>query len=718
MKKKILSLLTAFAMVFGILVAPFTSASAAEVESGEDGTAKAKAQTTDVVIHKVELNDLTGWPKGGGAKGDLYDGSKISNDKGTATKSPFETYFGDAAKELDDVVFYMYKVNSKASYEKLKANPSDYMTKKLMDEAIAKTGAEKIDATYDAREIKTAGGNGATVSGLQNGYYWFVEDQDTVSRNGRTFSGAAAVPFGLSLPYARKDGKPFTTVADNNALHVYPKNTLANEPKVDKDFKNPGANVDTPRSEKEKNTLVSHNVGDLIDYQIKTEFQPGTKYKTAFWTDQMTEGLEFQENSVKVKIGDTELTKGTDYEIDTTVNSFKLSLKEPGLKRVNEQKNKTTVVVEYQAKLTNKAKVERPESNDVVFHYGNNPSKGNTPEPNKPKNKKMKVKKSWFNKDGSDMKANQIPTDKTVTLTLYDANTGEKIGNSITLPQNGSWEYEWNNLDDNKSYKVKEEGIDGYDAEYGVQNTEFEAVITIKNHKTDNPAPKNPNEPKVVTYGKKFVKMEENGTNRLKGAKFVIKNNIKGDANNGKFLKKSAGADKSTFDTKQQAYEAAVKAYNKAVADNTDLTTVKSNLETTRKDRDVAWNAYLSSLTEWVGSKDDVDVLTLESGEDGSFEIHGLKAGSYALVETEKPAGYAAIKTEIPFTVGDKTYSAHADGVNFKPEDTNAKDAQRVDNKKVTIPETGGIGSLIFIVAGLAIMGMAFVAYKKSEARA
>ncbi len=708
MKRKILSLLTAFAMVFGILVSPFTASAADVVESGLDPAA-AKAQKTDVVIHKIEMKSLdkAQWPKKAGVEsnGIKYDGTELDL-----------KYFANDAAELDDVVFYMYKVNSKESYEKLKANPENYRTKELMDQKIAASGEDKIDATLDPREIKTAGGKGATVSGLDNGYYWFVEDQDSVSRNGRTFSDAAAVPFGLSLPYARKDGKPFTTVADKNALHVYPKNTLANEPKVDKDFKKPGANVDNPRSEDEKNNPESHNVGDLIDYQVKTEFQAGTKYETAFWTDQMTEGLEFQDNSVVVKIGEDTLTKGTDYKLETTVNTFKLSLLAPGLAKVNNQANATTVTIEYKAKLTNKAKVEIPESNDVVFHYGNNPSKGNTPVPNKPKNKKMKVKKSWIKKDDSEMKGNEIPTDKNVTLQLYDANTGEKVGNSITLPQNGNWEYEWTDLDDNKSYKVKEEGIDGYDAEYGIENTESEAVITIKNHKTDNPAPKNPNEPKVVTYGKKFVKMEENGTNRLKGAKFVIKNNIEGDTNKDKFLKKVNGADKSAFDTAQKAYEAAVEAYNKAVEANNVTEDLKTKLTTTRATRDAEWNAYLSSLTEWTDKK--AEALELESGEDGSFEIHGLKEGSYKLVETQKPAGYAARTDEIEFTVGKGTYEAHADGVNFKPEETDKKDAQRVDNKKVTIPETGGIGSLVFIAAGLAIMTIAFVAYKKSEARA
>lgn len=48
MKKKILSLLTAFAMVFGIIAAPFTNASA----NNENNP-----NSTTIVVHKVLMNE-------------------------------------------------------------------------------------------------------------------------------------------------------------------------------------------------------------------------------------------------------------------------------------------------------------------------------------------------------------------------------------------------------------------------------------------------------------------------------------------------------------------------------------------------------------------------------------------------------------------------------------------------------------------------------------
>ncbi|MGO0053885.1 LPXTG cell wall anchor domain-containing protein, partial [Streptococcus suis] len=40
---------------------------------------------------------------------------------------------------------------------------------------------------------------------------------------------------------------------------------------------------------------------------------------------------------------------------------------------------------------------------------------------------------------------------------------------------------------------------------------------------------------------------------------------------------------------------------------------------------------------------------------------------------------------------------------------------QRVVNKKVTIPQTGGIGTLVFTVVGLSAMVFAFIAMKKRQ---
>lgn len=657
-KFKFLTVLLALVMTIGVF-APFSAVKAA----GEE-------HKTDVVVHKVELKSLEGWPKGEGK--DDYDGSKFGEQE-------FKTYFGDGATELANVKFTYWKV-SEEQYNELTKNSSSYDTKEKVLKKYADLGeGTEVTTTKDGAEIK----------GLVDGYYWFVEDKDTVSRDGRTFAGAAAVPFGLHLPYAKADGKPFGTGAD--ALHVYPKNTLADEPQIDKDFKGK-ANPDSPRTEEQKNNPEPHNVGDKIEYEVKTIFQPNTQYKTAFWTDQMTDGLSFNQESVEVKVGEEILVKDTDYTVDTTVNTFKVVLTEKGLKKVNNKTEKTTVTISYSATLTNAAKVDVPESNDVVFHYGNNPSEGNTPVPNSPKDKKMTVTKDWA--EGT------APEGVTAKVTLYDANTGEKIGETQVLSEKNNWTYTWDKLDDSKKYKVVEEGIDGYDAEYKKGEA---GSLSITNHKTNNPKPLNPDEPKVVTYGKKFVKVEKNTDIRLKDAKFVVKNDKE------EYLQPSNGADKSAFEAAQEEYNKAVEEYNKldATAQNEDA---KKKVQDAADKRDKAWNEYLSNMTVW-GAKD--TALVLKSDEAGAFEIKGLKEGTYFLEEIEAPRGYALINEPIKFELGKGSYTTG--DINYNPL-VDKNDATRVDNTKITIPQTGGIGTVIFTVVGVMLMvGAAFALKRRKE---
>lgn len=681
MKKRFLSLIIALAMMVGVFTPLITNAAEAD-------------HKTDVVIHKVELKDLSGWPKKAEDKveGIKYDGSKFGKDA-------FSKYFGSDAKELANVKFTYWKV-TEADYKVLDADHGKYDNVKSVEDKLKELVAARnknkkegaADETAPTAKTVTTTAEGAKVEGLVDGYYWFVEDKDSVSRDGRTFSKAAAVPFGLTLPYAKADGKPFGQGAD--ALHVYPKNTLADKPLVDKDFQNPGANPEKPRSAEEKNKPVAHNVGDKIPYEIKTIFQPNSKYQTAFWTDQMTEGLKFNQDSLTVTIGGKEV-KNTDttkyYSVDTTVNNFKVVLQKEGLKLVNEQANKTEVSIKYTATLTKEAEVDVPESNDVIFHYGNNPSKGNTPVPNKPDNGKITFTKTW---DG------EVPEGASITVTLYNANTGAKVGDPKKLTATELTAV-WTGLDNDTEYKVVETAIDGYDAEY-TKGKEL-GVLGAKNWKTNNPAPLNPDEPKVITYGKKFVKMEKNTDARLKDAEFVVKNA------EGKYLQPASKADKTAFDAAQKAYSDAVAKYNKLTAEQ-QTKEAKEAVQKAADARDKAWREYLSDLSQW-GDKG--TALKLKSDEAGAFEIRGLKDGTYYLEETKAPAGYAEINEAIKFTVGEGTYKTG--DINYNPL-VDGNNAQRVNNTKITIPQTGGIGTIIFTAIGLAIMASAIIAIKKRQA--
>lgn len=165
-----------------------------------------------------------------------------------------------------------------------------------------------------------------------------------------------------------------------------------------------------------------------------------------------------------------------------------------------------------------------------------------------------------------------------------------------------------------------------------------------------------PNEnPELHTGGAKFEKVDKATSAKLAGAKFVVTNEA-GD----KYLKQTAASG----------------------------TTPAKN--------------------EWVANKADATIFT--SAADGTFEVKGLPYGEkgndnatgetkYKLVEVEAPNGYALLQQPVEFTISSTTYTGAINQVN---------------NNKVTIPQTGGIGSALVIAAGVLVVGLGFIAKRRS----
>ena len=130
-----------------------------------------------------------------------------------------------------------------------------------------------------------------------------------------------------------------------------------------------------------------------------------------------------------------------------------------------------------------------------------------------------------------------------------------------------------------------------------------------------------------------------------------------------------------------------------------------------------------------------------DRNKNGGFEVKGLawskdkdsKVTEYYLEETKAPAGYELPSNKdkvATFVIGQGTYNGPANGdtqtkhLDYKlvvGEGEQAKTdgkGQRVENIKVSIPKTGGIGSIIFVIAGLMIMGLAAYKMKANKEQA
>ena len=614
-------------------------------------------------------------------------------------------------------------------------------------------------------QTKATDTNGLATVNLPDGYYWVVESVKPAK-----VTSAIAVPFGLTLPLMnpKKVGDVEAGTQYLKKIYIYPKNIQTDNVQIDKDHANydnkTGKWYDKDGKEVKSEDLgikyadyqrdkktVSRELGQDSPFQSDTTLPRNYTFDQFSWIDTMSEGLTYNKDVVvTIDYTDTDgktIKKGqpfinadnktkfvterdNGFEIKVTKDQVKDTLVEY-LKR-----GPVTFHFAYSAKVNNNAVVDKPQSNSITFKPG---EPGGVPDV-KSKDSKITIDKSW-------KKNNETVTPTATDLTYYVEDSTGKTVASVTVKSNatagtviqaangitftvganfGSGTFA--GLPDGP-YKVRE-AVNGYEPTYNPDNTN--GKLTIVNN--DKPEVKKPSEPTVEFHGKKFVKTDQlKNEDRLFGAEFVIRNNSD-DANNpdkGKFLVVKAGTQKIEEETAvkaaKKALDAKIAAYNALNAQQQEeqKATYEGEINTLQK----AYNdAVIAARTEftWVegtGAKKDVpptDAYKLVSDGQGRFEITGLSAGKYELIEITAPVGYAKLESPVPFEVKHGTYTKDesANKINYNKADTEAKDALRVDNKKVTIPQTGGMGTVLFTVVGIGLMAGAVMAMKKNREEA
>lgn len=276
----------------------------------------------------------------------------------------------------------------------------------------------------------------------------------------------------------------------------------------------------------------------------------------------------------------------------------------------------------------------------------------------------------------------EVPTDEKFSITLTEAGIQKLAANYQTVKTAAA--------DKEVKLYATVQTVINEDAKMGTDiPNEFDLTFKTKDGKEKNKKPDTP--PTVNTGGKKFVKVSESEvTKKLPGAVFAL---YDGD--------------------KQIVWTQALIDANKTAIDNGKFC----------KDEN---GSTFDAGTPEIGKP-----IYLQSDAKGLFEIKGLEYSSwkkteldgseteikheYKIKEVKFPEGYAGNKdTEIPFTVNKTSYKDNAEGY---PENTHdAQGNMLVKNKDLTIPPTGGIGTVIFAVAGIALMGGAFIAIKKRSA--
>ena len=647
----------------------------------------------------------------------------------------------------------------------LKASEAD---KNLTE--IAKSKLAVAKTTSDTDE------SGLASVDLADGYYWVIESKIPAG-----VTSQIAVPFGLTLPltnaYDVTDASGQNVIAKAgtkylNPVYIYPKNLQTDKVRIDKDhatydaktktWKDQNGNVVQPselgadydKYTQDKKTL-SAQLGESIPYDSKTEIPRNYTFTEFSWQDVMSEGLTYDKDSLKVTMSYTKLNAQGQKEevkdevfIDTTsdpkVNAnlvtrqdgsgFDIHVKKTDVENTLVEylkQGKVEFKFAYTAKVNKNTVVDKPETNSITFTPGKPNGGGKVTS----KDKSISITKTWDtdkNPTVSEVTYYVVgPDGNTVaSVTLTNSSTGEIVaGPGIKFVVGDNWySGKFTGLEEGKEYTVRE-AVVGYDPTY---TTSDQAGILVINNKT-NPNTLKPKEPKVEFHGKKFVKYDQlDETKRLAGAEFVVKN---GEGTDAKYLvaktSTQANAENVNLTEKKNNLDTAIKAYNDLSAEDQKGTkgdTAKTNIDKAQAEYNKAFKDAANAYTWEPKSEGKLPegVVTLVSDAQGRFEITGLSAGEYYLEETKAPDGYALIDKAIKFEVKHGTYAGDkATELKYTPTDTDegtalAKDGygMKIANKKMTIPQTGGMGTVLFTVVGIGLMAGAVMAMKKNREEA
>lgn len=708
-KNTLWSLVLALVMVLGV-IAPLGALAASDAS---DAT-----ETKTVTLHKLMMtkDKLKAW-----------DSKKIEEAgyNGSQDLEALQALDGVGAdvKEVADVYFAWQEVGKEKVGDK-----DQYIKGKLVDGKMTPV-FEGDNLVYTTNIDEAFGGKtGATgivfeTSKLKGSFkIQEIKEKSTYkTTDGMVIAGQKAVPVEITLPLVNEKG-----VLEN--AHVYPKNTQE-KPKIDKNFAkkngltaiedkdsniNAGADINNYKANKAK---AQAEVGKNIPYEVITTIDADTSYERLIWNDIMTNGLTFNKD-VKVEADNGVNLGDGDYKLAQDDNGFRLQMTDAGLAKIKAvttgaDAKDVNIKLTYSATVNGTAVVDKPEKNNVKLEYGHKKGEDLKKKDVTPKDGKLNVVKNFSEgakTDGLKLVYTLEKDGKAVASVALDSKTVNKtidLGNGIKfVVGEKAFNGEFTGLgEDAAGWKISER-VSGYNPAYA--ETDAAGTVTITNNEDkDNPTPLEPTTPEVVVGGKKFVKTTETATELLAGAKFVVKNG------EGKYLAAKSvdtvEAEKAKLEAAKTALNTAVENYNKRekVEDKTGLAEVNKAQEDYNKAFKTAGIRYT-----WVDKKDAEGVVVLASNENGQFMIEGLEYGKYKLEEIEAPKGYAKINDQ-EFTVAE----GNTKDVNIKyAADSKENDAKQVINKKVTIPQTGGMGTALFMVVGIALMGGAFIAMRKRSA--
>lgn len=245
-----------------------------------------------------------------------------------------------------------------------------------------------------------------------------------------------------------------------------------------------------------------------------------------------------------------------------------------------------------------------------------------------------------------------------------------------------------------------------------------DVTLTFNNGQGENKETKPKNPPVVITGGKRFVKIDVSNKKKLPGAVFeLLDNKITKEDKTIKWTKALLDANAEAIKDGKFATDANGTASSDTNKPNDGdpirlLSNAEGDFEIKGLELTYEYKVEYKKVKNDKGELEPKRPLEIESvNEDTKKVVH-----EYQLKEVKAPANYALPSGNDAIFAFTVTYDSYwknpltEDDAKLQP-----ADPLPINNTKLTIPQTGGMGTVLFTVVGLALMGGAFVAFRKNK---
>lgn len=217
---------------------------------------------------------------------------------------------------------------------------------------LAAQTADTPPLAYSATAEADGEGATATFETMEVGYYLVLPQTGSTSATRKTDAMLVNVPSAKSVNLTMKSEYPTVTKeASDRDNGTYGENTTV-------------------------------QIGDKVYFQLTSEVPDMSAYTDDYtfkFKDTLSQGLTFDESSVVVKVGGTDLNKGTDYTVTPTEDTAGAIVTIDLSDSIKEQTAGADIVVTYAATLNENAAIgATANGNSATVEYSNNPGTNET----------------------------------------------------------------------------------------------------------------------------------------------------------------------------------------------------------------------------------------------------------------------------------------------------------------------------------------------------